>query len=362
MSIQKKKIITCAPLPPPYGGIANWYNILLSEGAANGYTFLNINTSPRKSIDGRSLFYRIFVQGFRMLKQSQELRKLIKNNDDVHVAHITTSGHLALFRDILFLRLCKKKGIRTVYHLHFGRLPRIFKNKNWECRLSHKAFSLASEIIAIDPKTYEVLCENFGREHVHYIFNPVKRISVDVKENSKNIIFLGNVLPAKGIEELLQAWEKLSPIYKDWKLTIAGFCEDSYKVHLESQYSMKNVEMLGYVSHDDAMKKLAESAFLVLPSYSEGFPNVVIEAMMCGKAVIGTDVGAIADILSGGCGIVIPSKSVGSLIEGIRQLIVDESSRTSMGNSGRAKALSNYISETVFNEYAKLWCISEGAK
>lgn len=351
----KKIVITCAPLPPPNGGIANWYRIVQEEATKNGVCLININTSSRKSIAGRSIFYRIFIQGFRMLAQYYELRQIIKGNQDAHAAHITTSGHLALVRDILFLHLLMRKGIKTVYHIHFGRVPDIFQKKKLEYRFIHKAISLASDTVAIDPKTYNVLCDSFGKESVHYIPNPVRVLDVEVFEEKKNVLFLGNVLPAKGIEELLQAWEKLTPEHPDWTLTIAGSCEDNYKAYLENQYSLQNVIMTGYIPHDDAMKLVAKSAFLVLPSYTEGFPNVVIEAMMCGKAVIGTDVGAIADILAGGCGIVIQPKNVDELRNSVEKMIDDETLRRIMGNIGKEKAASKYVADNIFFEYVKLW-------
>ena len=355
MEAMNKKIITCAPLPPPHGGIANWYDILLSEGRENGYTFLNVNTSPRKSIGGRTLFYRVFVQGWRMLGQRKELAKLIKQNKDVRVAHITTSGSLALIRDILILRLLKRKGLRSIYHIHFGRIPEIFEKKGMEYHLVCKALSLASDVIAIDPKTYEILRKKCSSDMIHYIPNPVRRVSVDRQENTRNVIFLGNVLRTKGVEELLLAWARIFEEYPEWTLTVAGTCEETYKEFLEGKYSLENVKMLGYVPHDEAMNLLGKSDLLVLPSYTEGFPNVIIEAMMCGKAVVATDVGAISDILSGGCGMVIAPKNVGELYDSIEKIITEPSLGAQMGRRGREKALECYVSDVVFSRYIALW-------
>ena len=354
-----KKIVTCAPLPPPCGGIANWYKILLSECKKNGYEVLNINTSPRKSIDSRTIFYRVFVQGFRMIAQRRELNGLIRGNKDVSVAHIATSGSLALVRDILFLKLLRRKKVRSVYHIHYGRIPETFEAKTIEYRLLKKALSLTTNVIAIDPKTFSVLSKDLGKEKVHYIPNPVNEISVIDNEETKNVLFLGNVLKSKGVEELLQAWEKISEKYPDWTLIIAGFCEDEYKEYLIENYSQKNVIMTGLLDHDKAIEMLKKSAFLVLPSYTEGFPNVVIEAMMCSKAVVATDVGAISDILGNDCGVVITPKNTNELYASMKTLIDNNSLREKMGQQGRKKALEQYEAGKVFEQYVKLW---EGEK
>ena len=356
-----KKIITCIPLPPPYGGITNWFNILQEEAKKNGFSFININTSPGKTIAGRSIFYRIFIQGFRMLRQSAELINIIKNNKEVHVAHITTSGQLALIRDILFLAIFNVHKIKTVYHLHFGRIPQIFEKRGIEYKLFLKALSLSSKVIVIDLRTYQTLYNRYEEGKICYIPNPIKKFSYNTEVEKNTVIFVGNVLKAKGVEELLEVWEKVVELHPDWNLTIAGFCEETYKKYLESKYSFKNVIMEGYVAHDEILRKISEAVFLVLPSYTEGFPNVVIEAMMCGKAVIGTDVGAISDILSGECGIIIQPQNTKELEESIIRLINDKKLRMTMGKNGKEKALEHYSSNVVFKKYANLWCLC-GAK
>ena len=349
------KIITCVPLPPPYGGITNWYDVLCAEAERRKIEFLNVNVSPRKSIDGRSLLYRIFVQGFRMIGQRKELKRLIDRNSDAAAVHVATSGQLALVRDIWFLRLLKKKNVRSVYHLHFGTVPKIWERNGLQYRLFRKAINLASEVIAIDPKTYEILCGDLGEGKVHYIPNPVDVATEACEENSKRILFLGNILKIKGIEELLKAWKDLSEEYPEWKLTIAGFCEADYLEYLKKNYSVKSVEFCGSVVHNRAMELLAGSAFLVLPSYTEGFPNVILEAMMRQKAVIATDVGAVSDILSGECGLVIAPKSVEEIKNAVRYLINNPEHRRVLGQNGKNKASSQYVTAAVVDQYEEIW-------
>ena len=349
------KIITCAPLPPPHGGITNWYKILCAEAERRQVEFLNVDISPRKSIDGRSLFYRIFVQGFRMISQRRLLRHLINRNTDVKAAHVATSGQLALVRDIWFLSLLKKKNIRSVYHLHFGDVPEIYRRKGMQYRCIKKALSLASEVIAIDPKTYEVLYKEFGGEKVHYIPNPVDKAGENCEDNLNRVLFLGNVLAAKGIEELLTAWESVAEEHSDWQLTVAGFCEEDYEQYLKGKYPMNRVEMKGAVDHEGAMELLSKASFLVLPSYTEGFPNVILEAMMRKKAVIATDVGAVADVLAEECGVVIRPKEVEDIKSAVNRLIKDKDYRAALGENGYKKASVKYVTAAVVDQYEKLW-------
>ena len=65
---------------------------------------------------------------------------------------------------------------------------------------------------------------------------------------------------------------------------------------------------------------LSASDVFVLPSYTEGFPNVIIEAMAMGKPIIATSVGAIPEMLDEGCGVVVPPKDADSLQKALQKV------------------------------------------
>lgn len=352
-----KRIITCSPLPPPYGGITNWYEIVRNEARNNEIEFLNVNTSPKVLRIKRSNFSRIIFQGLKMLSNLKELSSLIKDNKDVSVAHIATSGGLGIIRDIAFMKKLKRHGVKVVYHLHFGRIPEVFEHKGVEYKRFLKAASYADAIIAIDPSTYEILKKHCKDKKVYYIANPVKQFVLNHDKDyvKKQIVYLGMVYKEKGIEELLSSWTQLSVKYPEWRLLVVGRCEPNYQKYLMDNFSMNGVEFTGHMEHDDALSVLSQSKFLVLPSYTEGFPNVIIEAMMCQKAVIATDVGANADILSDGCGIVVGRKNTEALKLAIEKLICEKSTRIELGKRGRDKAESAYNSNKIFNDYKQVW-------
>ena len=350
-----KEIIMCAPLPLPNGGITNWYHIVEQEAEKNNYTLINLNTSPGTAKRERSILYRICIQGAKMLRLKNQAKRIIRKNPHIQVAHVATSGNLAFIRDALLLSLFKKNGIKTVYHIHFGRIPQIANQQNWEDKLMRKALKNADVVIAIDPNTHQVLSNTYPVKRVVYLPNPVPKIEIDANSESKTVLFMGSVCSAKGIEELLSAWSEVYKTHSDWKLKIVGGYEQAYKKYLDNAFSQNGVEFTGYIQHDRAIKILAQSSFLVLPSYTEGFPNVVIEAMMCQKPVVATDVGAISDILSDKCGIVIAPKNVEELKKGIEMLISDETLRNNMGSRGRNKALAQYASDIIFEKYTKIW-------
>jgi len=355
---KKMRICLLAPVPPPYGGIGNWVLLLKKYIKNRNRIEMNIiDTAPiSRSIDGRSLWNRVVVQGVQMLSKRRVLKQTINNNRP-DVIHITTSGQLAVIRDILLLKTAKKKDIPTIYHIRFGRIKDIAQNNTREWKLISKAMMLASEVMAIDNTTYNAIKQYLPTVNVVCVPNPIdiSNLPKPVVSDSKTIMFLGWVIKTKGIEELLLAWEK---VYKEngfWKLRIVGPCKDEYLKYLKGHYSFEGVIFEGEKSHEEAMDLLNLSEIFILPSYTEGFPNAVLEAMALSKTIIATRVGAIPDMLVDGCGVLIDLKNQEEMVIALKSLIASDGRRRDIGNNAYQKLCNEYTIEIVFDRYMQEW-------
>ena len=355
------KICMVAPIPPPYGGIANW-TVLMDEyvQGVDDIEFVHLNIAPKKrGLDGRTLWDRVVVQGFSMFKQRTQLCRIIKE-EKVDVIHMTTSGQLAVIRDILLLKAAKKRGVPAVYHIHFGRIPEIAKANTREWKLIKRAMQLSDAVIAIDTTTLNAIKQYAPEVNACYVPNPfdLQKIEkagyVSDEPTRKEIVFIGWVIKTKGVEELLESWQTVCASYPDWKLRIIGPYAEEYYSELKKHFFTQNVIFDGEQKHDDAMKLLAGAEAFILPSYTEGFPNAVLEAMALGKPIIATDVGAIPDMLEG-CGIVIPSRNVQAISEAIERLLQDEDLRSELSTKAMKKMKEEYTIEKVFEVYRRHW-------
>ena len=353
------KICMVVPIPPPYGGIANWTK-LINDYVKNidDVEMSFVNTAPKKrSTDGRTLWDRVVVQGLEMFKKNKQMKKLLKSEQHDAV-HMTTSGQLATIRDIMMLKTARKMGVPTVYHIRFGRVPEIARNNTREWKLFKKAMLLADKVMAIDTSTFEAVKEYAPEVNVCYVPNPFDmnkiadvRINHDVK---KEIVFVGWVIKTKGVEELLCAWQNICEKYPDWTLKIVGPCTEEYNNKLKSSYSCKNVVFAGEQSHDEVLKTVADAAVFTLPSYTEGFPNAVLEAMALEKPIVATSVGAIPDMLQG-CGIVVPPENAKELERSLSEVLSDVEKRNELACKAKQKLLSEYTIEKVFDVYKNTW-------
>jgi glycosyltransferase involved in cell wall biosynthesis len=161
------------------------------------------------------------------------------------------------------------------------------------------------------------------------------------------------MIPTKGIEELVAAWSQLE--LTDWQLDIVGPGDQNYKDTLIGKYHTPSINFLGELGHGEAMTVLSDADCFVLPSYTEGFPNVVLEAMALGKPIIATSVGAIPEMLDGECGLVIKPRSINELKDAIQLLADDPNLRKTMGCRAQEKAQLEYSLEVVFDKYMNIW-------
>lgn len=109
----------------------------------------------------------------------------------------------------------------------------------------------------------------------------------------KQIVFLSRIHQKKGIELLIQAWERIYEKYPEWNIVIAGNGDESYIRSLgeliKSKPIEKSMKIVPPVFGNDKMRLYYESSIFVLPTYSENFGMVIAEAMSCGVPAITTN-------------------------------------------------------------------------
>ncbi len=355
MSQSPFRICLVAPLPPPYGGIANWTVLVLRFiRKRNDFTLNILNIATRwRDVDDLNIWKRVIGGGVQLIRDFILFLSMLSNRPNV--IHLTTSGQLAAVRDIFILATAKFLGIPTVYHIRFGRVPDIALNNTMEWKILIRPILMASVVIAIDPATFSAITQLCPKVIVKRIPNGID-LSI-LPEPSflevKTVIYLGWVIPTKGVAELCQAWSQLS--LPGWRCLVVGPGSELYRQELRDHFHPSNLEFIVEQSHEDAMRLLAASDVLVLPSYSEGFPNVILEAMALGKPIIATRVGAIPEMLANDCGIVVPHKDVVSLSSALSMVCSDAVLRHLMGQRAQHKAYTEYSMDKVMEQLMSVW-------
>ena len=157
-------------------------------------------------------------------------------------------------------------------------------------------------------------------------FYPIARQDalVNLKLNDvKRILYIGNLIRSKGVNDLISAVVQLRRHRQDFEVCIAG--KGPEKPFIE-QFIEKNdhrsyIKILGMVDHQELKWWINASSCVCLPSYSEGVPNVVLEAMACKTNVVATKVGGIPEVIDNGLDYLVEPGDITSLTSALGKML-----------------------------------------
>jgi len=162
----------------------------------------------------------------------------------------------------------------------------------------------------------------------HFVdFNNFK-IEVKLSKRNNTVSYIGSLSEIKGVLNLLRAIEEESLRGTRIKLLIGGEgkLQSQVEEYLQRRVAKDKADYVGWIAHKDVPRYLNELKLLVLPSYSEGLPNIILEAMAAGLACIVSNVGDISDVAIDGqnCLIIDQNQGTKSYAKAITRLLSDE--------------------------------------
>ena len=170
------------------------------------------------------------------------------------------------------------------------------------------------------------------------------RDALRLPQDKTIFLYVGYLWKRKGLLELIQAFERLQKQHGQCHLVLCGEGEDEVAIRQAATDSSQaqSIQFAGAVPPDEIHRYMQASDVFTLPSYNEGMPNAVMEAMACGLPVVATSVGGLPAALKDCEGaILVPPREVSPLAEALFST-VDETRRQSMGAAARAKAVETF--------------------
>lgn len=205
--------------------------------------------------------------------------------------------------------------------------------------LRHHTYKLASLITANSTHTVSQLSKEFINKQIYWTPNPV-RLSQQTRPlafDTPYIIAAGRLHRQKGFDVLIRAFAQLHKSHAHLKLLILGDGDERTALCslIDSLGIAGFVDLVGFVK--DPFPYYMGALFLAHPARYEGLPNVVLEAMSVGVAVVVTDTqpGILDFVSHEKTGLVVPSESVSCLAAAMRRLSDDETLRGFLGRAGR---------------------------
>lgn len=206
------------------------------------------------------------------------------------------------------------------------------------------ALEKASAVVCVSEALKTVLMDcGLPESKVHVVYNGVNdkkffpknmanaRVALGLDNDAKTILFIGNLKRAKGAVDVVTAFRRIIESGKNgqYALVLVGDDVDRHLVEAEARKTLDqnpgaDIRLAGRVPHDQLNDWINASDLVCLPSYSEGVPNVLLEAMSCGKPVVATRVGGIPEIVNARNGVMVEAGDIDALANAILDVLASD--------------------------------------
>ncbi|MCK5374849.1 MAG: glycosyltransferase family 4 protein [Alphaproteobacteria bacterium] len=301
---------------------------------------------------------------------------------------LLSSSKVGFLRDSVLIFTASLFGKTVVAHYRGGNFHNFYNSStSLYKKLIETTMDRIDTVIVLANSLKFMFEKLVDSERIKVLYNglPVEEYSsIERKPHNKNavtILFMGHLTFPKGFYDLIRAYKRLRNTYSHIRLAFAGgmpginpehknLLQDSAREYFLSHIdeitnetlsfienaASYNAKYLGFVSSEKKIRVFADADILVFPSYSEGFPMVVLEAMASGLPVVATPVGALPEILKDGVnGLFVKIGDAQDLAEKIETLIKDKEFRGKIGSFNKDYVSKRFDIKTITEDLVNIW-------
>jgi glycosyltransferase involved in cell wall biosynthesis len=277
--------------------------------------------------------------------------------------HVNMAERLSLFRKGAVIVTCRALGVPVVLHLHaaqlhhfYGGLPRPLQ------ALTRWVFSLPASVVVLGSAARKFVIEDLDVEpgRVDIVINgvpePTHARRIAGESAMQRVLFLGNLSERKGVSDLLLALALPGLDTAKLEVTLAGGGDvGAYEAKARQLGIGSFVRFAGWSDQQQVARLMARADVLVLPSYDEGLPLVILEALANGVAVVCSPVGEIPSVLTDGTNACfVQPGDVAGIAAGLRRVLQDGELRAGLERNGRARYEQKFSIARFFSSVAHI--------
>lgn len=294
MSSKKKiRVTIVAPGPQSEGGIRSVVERILPRFESSDEFEVVWLASQRSGSAVAKLFC--------LLKSLVKALYYLPRSDVVHL-HGTVG--MSLLRKSVFIWLARVTRCKVIFHFHAPQavFEHFFAKPGLLRAYSRLTLKQCDALVVLSESWGETVRSEFPESNIVVIYNPVAD-SLEASKGdgtaSRNILYLAHLIRRKGFDDLIQAFALIAESVPDARLVFCGSGEVEHAQRLSAELGVANrVEFRGWISAEEKTVELANAAVFCLPSYDEGLPMGILEAMSSGVAIVTTPVGGVPDVLT----------------------------------------------------------------
>lgn len=354
--MSKPRVLIVGAFPPPtsnvFGGVVTVCKNLVRSSLSDRFELVLVDTTQRSN-PPPGIVRRI---AFGIGRAFVYLKTLIASRPDTVILFCSAGG--SLLEKSAMARIARLRGIPTFIFPQGGKLIELAAASPTARLWIRWALRGASHFLCQGPawRRFAVDVIGFAPSRAPLVPNWTATDSLLAIGRGRaprpaghvvRLLFLGWLEKEKGIFELLEACSALSDSH-EFRLVIAGKgrAEEAARACVERASLSDRVEFAGWVQGEGLERLFAASDVLVLPSWAEGLPNAMIEAMAARLAVIVSAVGNVPDVVEDGReALLVPPRSVEVLRDAIRRVLDDPALLDALADTGHAFVKEHYAVE-----------------
>ena len=328
------------------GGIAGVLATYRNAGLYARWTVLHLATHGGHSPTGKILAFARSLAAFCW-------QVFVRRN--VSVVHVHTASRWSFLRKSAFVLLARIAGVPAILHVHGAEFVQFLEDELPPPLRRIAAFVVgrASIVLVLNRTVSRCLSRLVPGADIRIHPNPVAPPAHAASDRptagpTRNVVFLGELGRRKGTFDLLDAFARL-PRDPDTRLLLCGNGAIEEAREMAARLGIADrVVFGGWVSGDRKAEVLRDAALFTLPSYAEGLPVALLEAMGYALPIVATPVGGISDAVTDGVeGLLVPPGGVEALAKALARLLGDEALREAMGQAAFRKFHATYSTEVV---------------
>lgn len=240
------------------------------------------------------------------------------------IVHIHGSSYRSFFRKYFLFRIIRVFSNKVIYHIHGGGFQSFFENESLANKGKINYFiNNVDCVVCLSSQWENFYKKKFNPKRIVVIPNIVASPKTNKRTDSDyfNFLFLGDISEQKGVWLMLDVIKELrTDLEGKFKFLIGGNGEVDKLNGFIIDYELEDiVEYIGWVSNETKQEYLNKANAYILPSYNEGLPISILEAMTYGLPIISTNVGGIPELVKTNFnGLLIESGNVNALVEALQ--------------------------------------------
>lgn len=331
------KVLMIGPARSVHGGVSAVVNNLYESGLAEQVQLKYIATM----VDGS--------KARKLLQAGAAYLRFLTALPFYQIVHVNMAADASCYRKKVFIDTAGVFRKKILIHEHGGDFEGFYYKRCGKRQRAgiKKSMNRAGIFLVLSDSWKDFFSEIVDIEKIHVLQN---RIRIPDREKisygSRKVLFLGRLCREKGIGELLEAVPEVQKQVSDVKFILGGLWEAGNEELKKKAESLSDaVELPGWVSPEERERLMEECSIFVLPTWFEGQPISVLEAMAAGMCVVTTRVGGIPQIMGEEkekTGVLLPPKDAKALADTLIRLLNQEETRKTLGKQARRRMVEQY--------------------